>query len=45
MAVHWEHRDRKIKKRKAFRSDNRNSVRLLQKILIKKAGGNDAKDA
>lgn len=37
MKTHWERRDRKIKKRKDFRTDNRNSVRLLQHILLKKA--------
>ena len=39
MNTHWERRDKKIKKRKDFRIDNRKSVRLLQHILVKKAGG------
>ena len=37
MNTHWERRDSKIKKRRDFKSDNRKSVRLLQRIMLKKA--------
>ncbi len=37
MNTRWERRDRKIAKRKKFKSDNRRSVRILYGIMIKKA--------
>ena len=37
MARDWLSRDRKLKKRKSFKTDNRKSVRNIERILEKKA--------
>ena len=37
MARNWIARERKLNKRKAFKSDNRKSVRNIERILEKKA--------
>ena len=37
MARDWLSRDRKLRKRKSFKTDNRKSVRNIERILEKKA--------
>ena len=37
MPKNFNNRDRKLKKRKDYKSDNRNSVRNLQRIILQKA--------
>ena len=37
MARDWVSRDRKLRKRKSFKTDNRKSVRNIERILEKKA--------